>query len=112
MQYERLVSATDDHFSLSMKDQYLDLGAESREMAKLSHNHCIRIGQESEELKKYEDLIYTKVQVKNHLNHCIQGLVSYNKIIEKNLVNQRVLDCIPEKLQDDVLVLRSVEPSH
>ena len=45
--YDRFVAEAKDPFSLFMMDQYLDLGAQARQTATLSHFQAIKLCEES-----------------------------------------------------------------
>lgn len=48
----------------------------------MTHRECIKLAMESSDLKKYDDLVYTKYQIKNLINHVMQGQISYNTMLE------------------------------
>lgn len=71
-------------------------------MATLTHAQAIKLGLQIPELQKYEDLIYTKYQISNHTNHQLQGLVSFNIMLDTQTFPQRVLDLLPEELKTQI----------
>lgn len=71
-------------------------------MAKMTHLQAAQLSLDSKDLVKYDDLVYTKLQIKHHMLHGVHGLLSFNKVVDKSLINHRVLDCIPEELQQEI----------
>ena len=94
--------APTDSFSQCLKNQFCDLGSISRRLTALSYSYSLEITNNSKELHRYRDLIYTKKQILNHMNHAMQGVVSFNEIMSSDILKSRLLDCVPSELQDKV----------